>query len=532
MQALEFIDTCDPEELGEHIVALLFGASQLEERLRRFLEWSELRKGPDGSQVGFNATAVSYLLATSNPEMYAFCKPSNYKAAAEALLGKDSVVTNPIKRIVHATAFYQEALKLFRSEHGLPFTDLMHTHIAFYVVKQGFNGLPTWDTLRGQTESPKSEATVAADRNCLNTVLYGPPGTGKTYDSISRAVQICDGELPTDRAKIMSRYKALRAEGRIEFVTFHQSYGYEDFVEGIRPVLESSMEGASESEEREIRYECRDGVLKRICSLARTKETRRQIDNGVDPKRVPIWKMSLGNTLDPTEDMIYDECIENGYLLLGCGQGLDFAGCDSRQAVEDKLRSVEPDIKSTAFVITAVDTFKNKMQVGDLVVVSDGNRKFRAIGRIAGSYKRLERETYEQMRPVEWLVVFDESLPREKICKNEFSQVTIYRLHPAVLKLDVLAELLTGNTDSGERNHVLIIDEINRGNIAKILGELITLLEADKRIGAANEVQATLPYSGEPFGLPQESVCHWDDEYCRSLHRISGYGSAEKIRFH
>ena len=94
----------------------------------------------------------------------------------------------------------------------------------------------------------------------LNVILYGPPGTGKTYETASRCVGICDGEEPADGEQMRVRYRELVTEGRIEFVTFHQSYGYEEFVEGLRP--ETGSGGG-------ISLKATDGVLKRIAHRAR-----------------------------------------------------------------------------------------------------------------------------------------------------------------------------------------------------------------------------------------------------------------------
>ena len=100
-----------------------------------------------------------------------------------------------------------------------------------------------------------------------NIILYGPPGTGKTYKTAAYAVAICDGEAVEDLANyddVMKRYNELKAEGRVEFITFHQSYGYEDFIEGIRPVMD---EGGNE-----LSYKVVPGIFKRFCSEASKSE--------------------------------------------------------------------------------------------------------------------------------------------------------------------------------------------------------------------------------------------------------------------
>lgn len=95
----------------------------------------------------------------------------------------------------------------------------------------------------------------------LNLILYGPPGTGKTYETVSKSVKIIDGHHDEDYETTLKRYKVLKNEGRIEFITFHQSYSYEEFIEGIKP----------ETENGNVIYKCKPGVFKRLCEKAASK---------------------------------------------------------------------------------------------------------------------------------------------------------------------------------------------------------------------------------------------------------------------
>lgn len=104
-----------------------------------------------------------------------------------------------------------------------------------------------------------------------NMILYGPPGTGKTYQTMIYAVAICEGkpievvadEVADNFSAVKRRYEILMHEGQIGFTTFHQSYGYEEFIEGIRPVLNSN------TSEKGLQYTIADGVFKKFCKIGR-----------------------------------------------------------------------------------------------------------------------------------------------------------------------------------------------------------------------------------------------------------------------
>lgn len=201
----------------------------------------------------------------------------------------------------------------FKKDHEKEICSLIDVHRKSHSEKT--DDSTKSETNKGEARDLKTEDSTSTQKN---QILFGPPGTGKTYHTINKALEIIVGIVPEDREKAVDRFQDLQKSGHIEFVTFHQSYGYEEFVEGIKAKTHKN-------EKNEISYDIENGVFRKICNNAKTKT-------------------------------------------------------------------------------------------------------------------------------------------------NE--------------------------------NHVLIIDEINRGNISKIFGELITLIEPSKRIGEDDELRLTLPYSGDEFGVP------------------------------
>ena len=115
-----------------------------------------------------------------------------------------------------------------------------------------------------------SERQRAGPSTTLNTIFYGPPGTGKTYQTARHCVETCDGSTGLPDDEIRDRYRKLVNCERIEFITFHQSYGYEEFVEGLRPSPSEDGQGG-------LRLEATPGVLKRIADRARKHQESRYV---------------------------------------------------------------------------------------------------------------------------------------------------------------------------------------------------------------------------------------------------------------
>lgn len=340
-----------------------------------------------------------------------------------------------------------------------------------------------------------------------NTILYGPPGTGKTYKIIEKAVNIINpnfsNHAPT-RSDYEEAYRTYIEKNHIQFCTFHQSFSYEDFVEGLRSDIEK--EGSP--------FTPQNGIFKEICELAKN---RYQLSNSpsIDIDQSNIYKISLGQANSIAGEKIYRYCIENKLIALGHGSEIDFTGNNSLMEVSKSFVEYEEDETSSS-VIKMVNNFKNELQIGDIVIVSKGNLKFRAIAKVTGEYFYDEESEipYNHFRKVEWLFISNNDEEAEHIFNSNFtdstrfSQLSIYPFSEGQLNIEAIKNFIDSNEKVEEERFVLIIDEINRGNISKIFGELITLIEEDKRFdveadGIIKGLEVTLPYSKDKFSVPK-----------------------------
>jgi 5-methylcytosine-specific restriction protein B len=361
------------------------------------------------------------------------------------------------------------------------------------------------------TSTEGIEAVIAPTPT--NLILYGPPGTGKTFSTAAEAVRLCDGALPDGGVEaIRRRYEELTKARQIQFVTFHQSYSYEDFVEGLRPTTAGDEEEDSSGAAVTAGFRLKPvaGVFREIATLA--EQARKAAADGrhggdFDLTGRQFWKMGLGAI--GSDDHVYSSAIAGGYVALGWGADVDWSDPRFANYVEMQKEWAARYPDDHARSQTAQPwVLRNQIKRNDIIIVPYGNSAFRAIGEVVGDYyfNLSEDGSYNHRRAVRWILTLDEPLPLDTIIDGNFTMRTLYNIPEHRLRKEALSRLLSGlPATSGPRRpdqFVLIIDEINRANISKVFGELITLIEPDKRIGEAYELKATLPYSKMIFGVP------------------------------
>lgn len=304
-----------------------------------------------------------------------------------------------------------------------------------------------------------------------NKILYGPPGTGKTYKTVNRALEIL-GE-PVDgleRADIKSKFEDKVKDGRIVFTTFHQSMSYEDFIEGIKPVV-------PDKDGDPVIYRVEEGVFKRLCINAAFALAKQNESEGIE------------NVLDFS--LAFDNFVQELEEKLATQEIVELATKTGGNVIVDSISQngnilIKHHGGSRIYTVSKARTSELQKAITDLNEVNNINDQFRDI--IGGS----NSTTY-------WAVL-NAIRNRKQLSKASIKAERNYTWEEKTEAVKALKN--QDYKDKIGEPFVLIIDEINRGNVSQIFGELITLIESDKRLGRPESLQLQLPYSKLPFGVP------------------------------
>lgn len=298
----------------------------------------------------------------------------------------------------------------------------------------------------------ENEKILSENQNLsLNQILYGPPGTGKTYYTIDKALEIL-GENLESRDEKKAKFDEYIKNGQIVFTTFHQSYGYEEFVEGIKPMINN------EANSQEIQYEIKDGVFKELCEKANknyflSNKNKNEID--LDKLIFEFANYINQNFINKGDEFPLENKVSIKKILLNS---------------KDEYRSflLGGSIKSPQRL--TIDIIKRDY-------LDFKNRKILSFKDIKPKY---DSQSDYHGNAIYYFMFYNKLKEFENIQNEKFK-----------IKKENL------------NSYIIIIDEINRGNVSKIFGELITLIEPSKRIGEKEELKVRLPYSGDEFGVPK-----------------------------
>jgi len=422
-----------------------------------FARWREAQD--EGRFRQCYRAVIHRVFAAAAPERYTTAVNVNHCRALLKRFASDfELKTTKSSDWIESNQSIKEAMK----QAGVPQDDPIFNNILAWRLYEAFTNEPamteaTDEPADSQPANDTENEDPVMNETPLNQILFGPPGTGKTYHTIDKALAILDpawlAAHEADRSALKVRFDELVKEGRIDVVTFHQSFSYEDFVEGIR--AESDVGSG------QLRYEVVDGVFKRLCNATWSNQSQ-----------------SGDEEIKPTDRVIY----------FRFGQMAKFEA-EIASAINDKRIQFD----------------KRDVRLGDLVLLAEGTQVLRAVGRVVDISE--EHQSGQLVASLRWLRVFKTSVNIEEVMTKPSPVEQSYFLQSDRVDTEALQRLISvpeaiDRSLEAPKPRVLIIDEINRGNVSRIFGELITLIEPSKRAGASEALSTTLPYSKQPFSVP------------------------------
>lgn len=333
------------------------------------------------------------------------------------------------------------------------------------------------EALLNESNTAKMGNAINPNDKPLNQILYGPPGTGKTYNTINKALLILETkteeEINTEERDVLkARFDDYIKNGQIVFTTFHQSMSYEDFIEGIKPLK-------PEDEDEFVKYDIEEGIFKRLCRQA-IKEFYQKGTNDETFERLNSFENAWNDLLENVQNSIDN----NGVFPLDTksGQAMDAFEISNRGNLY-----LRPQYEGAKDYTVSHDRSQKLFEAfPNLEVVNNIDKEFRSV--IGGSNSTAYWSVLNYI--ITWL--------NENPTAPSIQQAT--EISDTLIKFD--NKIVKENIESKVLNYVIIIDEINRGNVSQIFGELITLIEEDKRLGKDEALEVMLPYSKEKFGVP------------------------------